>query len=384
MFGWNKREEEQKKEIRYILSIDGGGMRGVVPAYLLSKIDEYLKTKSDRPLYSYFDLIAGTSTGALLGLSLSLGNKNTALKTEDGEPFSIYEKKTYKKFFKTYSESVLKGQIERSSDPNVFVDIYKKNGYKIFNQPSHFKKLLGNVFSDKYDATSLEGFLNEMYGDTPLSDALVPTMAIAFDPLTSKPYYFTSWDSHGFLLREAARASAAAPTFFAPITLIDREVGSAITLVDGGLCSNNPVISAYNKARELYPNADEYRVLSLSTCSLSTSFDASTAGGGISSWISSLWKSYASGTMELADETAKAIKDLKYLRIWDNIVEKKFSLDDYSDEAITTLLKAAEKLYENKKPEIEEFLSDMANNVNDDSVAIVKESSVPLLEEKEA
>ncbi|MBQ2259027.1 MAG: patatin-like phospholipase family protein, partial [Spirochaetales bacterium] len=377
MFDWLNKREEEKKEIRYILSIDGGGMRGVVPAYLLSKLNKKLKEYSDRPLYSYFDLIAGTSTGALLALGLSLNNSNSSLKLEAGADYPLYETRKYKRLFKIHSEQVLKGYIKKSTDPDALVSLYKENGCKIFHQPSHFKKILGNVFSDKYDASSLESFMNEIYGDTPLSDALVPTMATAFEPLTSKPYVFTSWDSHGFLIKEAARASSAAPTFFSPITLIDRETTETITLVDGGLYANNPILAAYNEARKLYPNADEFRVISLSTCAVSSSFNASEAGGGISAWISSLWKSYASGTMEFADSLAQNIKDLKYLRIWDNVVKKKFSLDDYSDEAVTTLLNAAETLYQNKKDEIERFLEDLVNNANNDVIKFTEGKKEP-------
>ena len=253
---WNifKREKSnnaEKKEIRYILTIDGGGMRGVVPAYLLSKINQKLKEYSDRPLYSYFDLIAGTSTGALLALGLTSPKKDAIFKIEDGPDFPIFEKKSYKKFFKTYTEDILVGHASKSTDPNALVQLYLDNGYKIFNQPSHFKKILGNVFSDKYDAQSLEYFLNEIYGDTPLSEALVPTLATAFNPLNSKPYAFTSWDSHGFLYKEAARASSAAPTYFSPITLVDRENNETVTLVDGGLAANNPILFAYSKASEI-------------------------------------------------------------------------------------------------------------------------------------
>ena len=378
---WNifKREESkntEKKEIRYILSIDGGGMRGVVPSYVLSKINQKVKEYSDRPLYSYFDLIAGTSTGALLALGLTSPKKDALFKAEDGPDYPIYEKKSYKKLFKTYNEDVLVGYARKSADPNALVQLYLENGYKIFNQPSHIKKILGNVFSNKYDAQSLENFLDEVYGDTALSDVLVPTLVTAFNPLTSKPYAFTSWDSHGFLLKEAARASAAAPTYFAPITLIDRENNETITLVDGGLAVNNPILYAYSKARELYPNADEYRVISLSTCAVSSSFDPTTSSGGLATWISSLWKSYASGTMELADEVARNIKDMKYLRIWGDVVEKKFSLDDYSEEAMNTLLSAAEK-----ESEICIFIEDMVNGANSDSINLRTKEEALLLEE---
>ena len=362
--------DEKRKEIRYILSIDGGGMRGVVPAYILSRINKELKKETDRPLYSFFDLVAGTSTGALIALALTSPSQDCLLSYEDGPEYEIFDEITYKRLFRVHHDKVLKGSIKRSIDPDSLVSLYRANGYRIFYQPSHFKKLIGNVFSDKYDSSSIERFLSSAYKETGLDQALVPTMAVAFDPLTSKPYVFSSWDSHGFLLKEAARASSAAPTYFSPVSLIDRETGENLTLVDGGLCANNPILLAYSKARELYPNADEFRALSISTCSLSSSFDPSSSSGGLATWVSSLWKSYASGTTELADIVADSIKDLKYLRIWDNVVKKKYSMDDYSDEAMNTLLEAAEELYKNKEAQINEFIHDMTLNVNDDSVKL--------------
>ena len=82
-----RKKEEKKREIRYILTIDGGGMRGIVPAFILKQMDRYLKTLTSRPLYSFFDLVAGTSTGALLSLGLTCPLGGKILKREEGEPF---------------------------------------------------------------------------------------------------------------------------------------------------------------------------------------------------------------------------------------------------------------------------------------------------------
>jgi patatin-like phospholipase/acyl hydrolase len=52
---------------RKILSIDGGGIRGIIPALLL----DYIETKTEKPIAEMFDLIAGTSTGAVLALGMT-------------------------------------------------------------------------------------------------------------------------------------------------------------------------------------------------------------------------------------------------------------------------------------------------------------------------
>ena len=72
MVFWKQQGGEKRK--RFILAIDGGGMRGIIPAYILQMLNKELRKLGDeRPLYSHFDLIAGTSTGALIAAALSTG-----------------------------------------------------------------------------------------------------------------------------------------------------------------------------------------------------------------------------------------------------------------------------------------------------------------------
>ena len=56
-------------QVRKILSLDGGGIRGVFPAAFLAKLEEQIGA----PIASYFDLIAGTSTGGIIAIGLGLG-----------------------------------------------------------------------------------------------------------------------------------------------------------------------------------------------------------------------------------------------------------------------------------------------------------------------
>ena len=110
-------KEEREKEIRYILSIDGGGMRGIIPAYVISRLDELLKEKGiRRPLYSFFDLVAGTSTGALLALGLTAPGGTGNLIKEDAEPYPVYT--TEKKGLFRRPESRFEGYIMPSTAPS--------------------------------------------------------------------------------------------------------------------------------------------------------------------------------------------------------------------------------------------------------------------------
>ncbi len=359
---WLKKKEEKKKEVRYILTIDGGGMRGIVPAYILEKMNEELKSKTKRPLYSYFDLVAGTSTGALIALGLTSSAETTSFVRDDGDSYSVEKTYTKGRFFrKEYRETL--GTIERKASPESFMELYEKNGVRIFRkkEAKGLKKIMSSInrlFNDKYEAEPYEDFLYELYGDTLLSDAAVPTMAVSFNLSNGKEYIFRSWEDRGWLVREAARASSAAPTYFSPARFIDRTNDEVLTLADGGIIANNPILAAYIEARKLYPEAEEFRFLSLSTASsvfrmnpdeVSSTFD----------WMGPLLSAYGAGNMNISLEGVESIKGVKVIRVWKDVVKTHLSLDDTSEETIAQLKSAAEEIWEEKKEDITAFLDEM-------------------------
>lgn len=358
----NKKEEE-KKEVRYILTIDGGGMRGIVPAYILKKMNEELKERGIlRPLYSYFDLVSGTSTGALIALGLTAPVDNLGFRKEEGDDWEVNEIVEKGRFRKT-TEIIKKGEIERLGDPEALLSLYTENGSRIFipDDSKGLWKLMGKVskmLGDKYDTAPLEMFLDEMYGDTLLSEARVPTMAVSTNTDGCAPYVFKSWDSHGFLLREAARATSAAPTYFSPAVFIDRETDERLTLVDGGMVANNPILATYIEARKLYPNADEFRILSLSTASPRCVLHPEEYATNLD-WLSHLTSAYSSANMEISLSGVESIKGVRVDRIWEPVLEKKIKLDDTSKEAIDSLLEAAEKIWDKDKEKVYSFLDEV-------------------------
>lgn len=364
-FTFRKKEKTEERKIRYILTIDGGGMRGIVPAFILEKMNDFLKEKTERPLYSYFDLVAGTSTGALIALGLTSPTEDTHFTKEEGDEYKVEKTVTTGRIFrKQHTET--DGFVERTADPDNFVDLYRKNGKNIFlkKEVKGLRKLVDKVsrlFSDKYEIEPYEEFLSTMYGETELSEALVPTMAVAFNADGGHEYIFRSWDSHDYLVREAARASSAAPTYFAPAKFIDRKTDEELTLLDGGIIANNPVLTAYIEARKLYPDADEYRILSLSTASTVLRMDIDEFSSNLD-WMGPLLSAYGAANMNISLETAESIKGVKILRVWKDVLKTHIPLDDTSDEAVNTLLEAAEEIWENQKDEIKAFLTTMVDN----------------------
>lgn len=361
-FRFPGKKEEKKKEIRYILTIDGGGMRGIVPACIIKEMNEELKKRTARPLYSFFDLVAGTSTGALIALGLTSPVDGTSLRRESGDDYRVERKYLKGRFFKKeYTETL--GYISRLSDPENFVNLYKEHGTSIFlkKEARGFKKVINIVnrfFSDKYDIAPYEEFLSSLYGDVPLSSALVPTMAVSYNLDNGEKFVFRSWDSRGYLIREAARASSAAPTYFAPARFIDRVSGEELTLADGGLIANNPILAAYIEAVHLYPDADEYRFLSLSTASASFSMKLEDVSNNFD-WMGPLLGAYSAANMKISLEGVEAVPNVKVLRVWENVLKTHLKLDDTSETAVKALEEAAGEIWAREKEQISAFLDEM-------------------------
>ena len=374
------KKEVKKKEVRYILAVDGGGMRGIVPAFILKKTNEELRKRGIlRPLYSYFDLVSGTSTGALIALGLTAPVDNLGIKKEEGEDWEVTEIIEKGRFRKT-TEIVKKGEIERLGDPEELLSLYTENGKKIFipDDAKGIWRLVGKVtkmLGDKYDTVPLEMFLDEVYGDTLLSEAKVPTMAVSTDTNGCKSFIFRSWDSHGFLVREAARATSAAPTYFAPAVFIDRETNEKLTLIDGGMIANNPILATYIEARKLYPNADEFRILSISTASSLCVLHPEEYTTNLE-WLSHLASAYSSANMNISLEGVESIKGVRVDRIWEPVLEKKIKLDDTSKEAVDALMEAAEKIWDMDKEKIYSFLDEVTTAPIPDRLVLKDENKL--------
>ncbi len=203
-----------------ILSCDGGGIRGALTLGLLKKIETILREKEGNPnllLADYFDLIGGTSTGAIIASGLSIG-----MSVDD-----LTEK---------YME--LGGKI--------FGD--KKDWWKPWETWSFLKA--------GYDHKQLEKSLKDVFGNIMLGSPEIKTglciVAKRADtnsvwPLINHPdgKFFDSnqGKNKNIPLWQAVRASSAAPTYFAP-QLIDVGDGMTAAFVDGGVSmANNPALT---------------------------------------------------------------------------------------------------------------------------------------------
>lgn len=314
--------ETGDKEYVRILSIDGGGMRGIVPAVLL----EALEARVKKPLSEVFDLIAGTSTGGIIALALSKPDQS-------GRP--------------QYS-------------PAAICNLYRQEGKRIFNRPvAHIVATLGGLTGPKYPADGIDQVLREYLGEVRLSKALTRVMVTSYDTAASTPYFFKSFrpklegyeSSHGdatspddHLMRLAARATSAAPTFFPPLALasIDRTEPER-ALIDGGVFADNPSMCALAEAVRRFPDR-KYLLVSLGTGSDQEQLlYGEVRRFGLACWAVPILKVVFDGVSDATDyELSQILGPSNYFRF--QCDSHGLQMDDASDEAIKRLLQYANDL----------------------------------------
>ncbi len=210
-----------------VLAIDGGGIRGLIPATILAQLEDNLK----RPLCEVFDLIVGTSTGGIIAAAIGAPAKS-------GKPYQ----------------------------PKELVELYVRNGPAIFD--FDLLHCVEQYVRPKYSPKALEEVLLEYFGDTELKSAKTNLLISSYDIDHQMPFFFKSakakkMPAYNWKLRDVTRATSAAPTYFPPIHVDNGH--DAYTLVDGGVCVNNPSVAGYAEARRLFPDADDVLLVSVGT-----------------------------------------------------------------------------------------------------------------------
>jgi patatin-like phospholipase/acyl hydrolase len=236
-----------------ILSIDGGGIRGLIPAVVLDRMER----RTGRPIAESFDLIAGTSTGGILAVALTRAG-------EDGRP--------------RWPAAEL-------------IELYETQGPRIFDR-SLFKAL-ESVFAiedEKYPRESLQAALEHYLGEARLRDALTDVLIAAYETEQRFPFFFKRRraredPAYDFPVRDVAYATSAAPTYFEPLKLETTDAVEYFSLVDGGVYASNPAMCAYAEARRHHPDR-EVLMVSLGTGELTRSLPYdSVKDWGLREWI---------------------------------------------------------------------------------------------------
>lgn len=244
--------------MKRILVLPGGGVKGRRTIEVL----KYIEASTGKPVAELFDVVAGTSTGALMALALTMENPLSAVQ---------------------------------------LAALYDEQCQHIFSSGAWFKvKNLFGGAGPKYDASILESILKKTFGS-----AQVGSKAIVYTFNTTTFELQRIKAGLGWQCWEAARASSAAPTYFAPFE------HNAQVFWDGGMCDNNPALTSY------LTNGDaDALVLNLQTGSFETGWLPSV----VMNWkplemIGPALSAAMDGTSKLADTICASVLGDSYLSI---------------------------------------------------------------------
>jgi uncharacterized protein len=288
-----------------ILSLDGGGIRGIIPATIIQYIEQEIgRLTGDKEVHigEYVDMIAGTSTGGILaGLYLTpLNAGETTARYNAAEALALYKEHGKKIFHKGFWENF-----------------------------SNFK-----MWNEKFKADNLQKLLDEYFGDTLLSHLIRPCVITSYDFFKRRAAFFNSTyarksggEVKDFYVKNITRATSAAPTYFEPAQ-IKSLGGGEFNLIDGGVFVNNPAMCAYSEARNTLfstdrfmaskfklpkkdkPGAKDMFIVSIGTGSESRKFEfEKLKDAGLVTWLPVIIDIMMSGNSETVDYYLRKIYD---------------------------------------------------------------------------
>lgn len=344
-----------------ILSIDGGGIRGIIPAIILAEIEKRTK----KPICELFDLVAGTSTGGILALGLAKPDPKKPKEAHDSAKEPHYSAKD-------------------------LIDLYRQEGKYIFREPFIERWMdTDDLIRPKYPSEGRDKVLSNYFGDTPLKDALTEVFITSYDVELRAPVFFTSkqekkvTDSlvfrkicNGFTMKQAAMATSAAPTYFQPyqIPTAHRTEKGFYSLIDGGVFANNPASLALmeaiidsKKAAQEHPEKEELRledvlVVSLGTGSLTRRYPYEQAKNwGLLGWVQPLINITLDGSSEAVAVQLEQLlpradkKPPQYYRFQQFLNSANDNIDDASEKNIKNLEVLANLIIEERTDDLDEL-----------------------------
>ena len=200
---------------RYLLSLDGGGVRELAAVTFLAKFEKAL----GKPLYEQFDFFMGTSAGAITAMALSAA---------------------------------------RMSGEDLLEFWSEKNLEKILNASLWDSRLGLMQTNPKYDGEGKKEVFKNYFGNLKLGDARGGLAVMSYDIEQRKPLLLTSYNNANISLIDAGNATSAAPIYYPTA-----QVGNRY-LIDGGIVANNPVLHGYAEIKKLYPDSN-IKILSVGT-----------------------------------------------------------------------------------------------------------------------
>jgi len=322
-----------------ILSIDGGGLRGVVPLTILKKIEEL----SGKRIYELFDFIAGTSTGGLIASAISIKNP-------DNPEVPLY-----------------------SLDD--VVNVYRERGREIFPPNHNFFESAISIFKHRFEPTGIDKVLNDITSEYTMNDCLNNIMICAYDLENNMPLFLKSRNAHlypekNIRLYHACRATSAGPTYL-PSYIFDYPNKETLTrnCIDGGVFVNNPSFAAlteFSKHLSYYlPGSTDFDLnqtflLSLGTGSYTGKIsDLEAMESGLAFWAQHITEVMMHGVNTSTDYGMRELMvNGNYLRMSIHIDSPEHAdMANSSEETFNYLIETTNDMIREKEDDLKDFIN---------------------------
>lgn len=304
----------------------------MLSAQLLALIEAELLQQTGKRIHDYFDLIAGTSTGAILAAGLALG---------------------------TSSEQMMQLYLQKGRR------IFPYQGYWGYFSPQRLPLVLQHGLSaPKFSHAGLESVLKEQYGQRTLAELQHQTpklLITAYDTMLRRPVIFKSWEAAWYSqskVWEAVICSASAPTFFPSYPL--QANGYSCSLIDGGVGANNPSTCAIVAALKLGYTLKDLRILSIGTGESTIGYPyKDTKHWGLAQWGKRIADVLMDAPQDVIEETAQQVVTLgdrypnHYIRL-----QPKLSTDALTQWLDPERLAQLRRDLKGKRPQVREDIDD--------------------------
>jgi len=276
-----------------ILTLDGGGIRGIMLLHQLVDLEKQLK----KPANKIFDLISGTSTGAIIAVLLALG----------------------------YSSKHI-------------LHMYLDNSNKIFNR--QFFRF--GIFRPKYNDDHFNKLIKKYVGNKMLSDLSCDVIIPSYNATKKTKLIFKSKkakvnESYNYRLYDVIRSSASAQTLFKPHKIDDDY------FIDGGVVINNPSLVSYIDVLGYEYKYNNINVLSYSTGIKEVIINNRTIVGGLLSWARPTIDILLAEQSQITDYHMKQLSfcdniNLNYVRCESYVTKSTGKIDDVRPENIKNMI----------------------------------------------
>ncbi|EFC37755.1 predicted protein [Naegleria gruberi] len=286
----NSNTDKKNSDTIFVLCMDGGGTRGLILSIILREIEK----RTNRKLNDIFDLVCGTSTGALTSRCVQSGLSGEEIQTlytqlaTDIFSSKLILNEKITKFYKTVSsgnwyegsklEALTLSKISRSKENDI---LYLQDLYQIKPKAFFVSTLVPSTLSlqSMSDNNSINNNTNNTStssnqsnnnttsgqleyerarSDEPIS-YIFRTYPCPFNKENQPTRYKGTWNGQNIPLSSCLRASTAAPVYFDK-----KRIGNS-HFIDGGICNNNPTEIAITEMKKIFPNHTNFCVISLGT-----------------------------------------------------------------------------------------------------------------------